>query len=135
MGPMQDWNRDALVALTARLKENVIMKHGLSDKLVSVAGGFMVGAEAQAVLSKQTNADQMGELIYILRGKSDADFETFCAMLKAVGYEVWANQLEKEAEEFKQKSGKIHALYSYSYYLARIHRDSFMYIQLIYSIE
>ena len=121
MGPMQDWNKNALVALTAQLKENVIMNHGLSDKLVIVAGGFMIGAEAQAVRSKQTNAEQMGEVIRILCGKRDADFGTFCAMLKAVGYEVWANQLEKEAGVLKQKAGKIHALYSVGQESAKIH--------------
>ena len=105
MGPMKKWNRDALDALRGKLKENVIMNHGLNDKLVTVAGGFMNGAEAQAVQSKTNNAEQMGELISILLGKSDADFGTFCAMLRAVKYEVWANELEKNAEMFKQTPG------------------------------
>lgn len=105
MGPMKEWNRNALDALKGKLKENVIMKNELNDKLVTVAGGFMRGAEAQAVRSKTSNAEQMGELISILLGKSDADFGTFCAMLRDVGYGVWANELEKKAEWFKQTPG------------------------------
>ena len=105
MCPMKEWNRNALDALRGELKEKVIMEHGLNDRLVTVAGGFMSGAEAQAVLSKTSNAKQMGKLISILLGKSDADFGKFCAMLRAVKYEVWANELEKNAEMFKQTPG------------------------------
>ena len=105
MGPMTKWNRDALDALRGELKEKVIMEHGLNDKLVTAAGGFMNEREAQAVLSKPNNAEQMGELISILLGQSEADFGKFCAMLRAVGYEVWANELEKKAEWFKQTPG------------------------------
>ena len=105
MGPMKEWNRDALDALRGKLKENVIMKHGLNDRLVTVAGGFMSGAEAQAVRSKTTNAEQMGELISILVGKCDADFGKFCTMLRDVSYGVWAKELEKKAKWFKQTPG------------------------------
>ena len=113
MGPMKEWNRNALDALRGKLKENVIMKNGLNDRLVTVARGFMSGTEAQAVLSKTSNADQMGELISILLGKSDADFGTFCAMLRAVKYEVWANELEKKAEWFRQTSGAYKGIDTY----------------------
>ena len=77
MGPMKNWNRNALDALRGEL----------------------------AVLSKASNVEQMGELISILLGKSDADFGTFCVMLRDVGYAVWAYELEKKAEWFKQTSG------------------------------
>ena len=105
MGPMTKWNRDALDALRGELKEKVIMINGLNDRLVTAAGGFMNEREAQAVLSKPNNAEQMGELISILLGQSEADFGTFCAMLRDVGYEVWAKELEKKAEWFKHTSG------------------------------
>ena len=102
---MTKWNRDALDALRGELKAKVIIKHGLNDRLVTAAGGFMNEREAQAVLSKPSNAEQMGELISILLGQSEADFGTFCAMLRDVGYEVWAKELEKKAERFKQTPG------------------------------
>ena len=110
---MKEWNRDALEALRGELKERVIMKHGLNDRLVTVAGGFMSGAEAQAVRGKTTNAEQMGELISILVGKCDGDFGKFCAMLRDVSYGVWANELEKKAEWFKQTPGAYMGIDTY----------------------
>ena len=112
-GPMKKWNRDALDALRGKLKENVIMEHGLNDRLVTVAGGFMSGTEAKAVWSKTSNAEQMGELISILLGKCDADFGKFCAMLRDVGYEVWAKELEKKAKWFKQTPGAYMSINTY----------------------
>ena len=100
---MKKWNIDALKALKAELKENVIMKHGLSDKLEIAAGGFMNTGEALAVLSMPSNAEQIGELIHILCGKKDADFVTFCQMLRICNYDVWADQLERKAREFSKK--------------------------------
>ena len=98
-GPMEEWNRDALVALQGDLKLNVIMKTGLIDKLQTAAGGFLSRAEAQAVESKPSNAEQMGELIRILLGKGNADFRTFCRMLRQSNYNIWADQLERRASE------------------------------------
>ena len=83
------------------------MNYELNDKLLKAAGGFMSEGEAQGVKSKQNNAEQMGALISILIGKSDADFGTFCTMLKTVNYEGWANKLEEKARELmiKEESG------------------------------
>ena len=103
--PMAKWNRDALVSLQGELKLKVIVKTGLSDRLQEPAGGFMNGAEAQAVESKPSNAEQMGELIRILLGKRNKDFQIFCNMLRQCNYGLWANQLEKKAGEFKAPSG------------------------------
>ena len=102
---MEEWNRDALVALQGELKLNVIMKTGLTDKLQTAAGGFLSRAEAQAVESKPSNAEQMGELIRILLGKGNADFETFCRMLRQSNYSVWVDQLERKAREFRGEPG------------------------------
>ena len=107
-GPMEEWNRDALVALQGDLKLNVIMKTGLIDKLQTAAGGFLSRAEAQAVESKPSNAEQMGELIRILLGKGNADFRTFCRMLRQSNYSIWADQLERRASEFRGKPGLHH---------------------------
>lgn len=100
-GPMEEWNRDALVSLQEKLKLNVRIQPGLVNKLQKAAGGFMSDAEAQAVMSKQGNAEQMGELIQILLGKSNRDFKIFCKMLRQSNYDLWANELGKKAREFK----------------------------------
>ena len=104
-GPMEEWNRDALVSLQGELKLNVIMKTGLIDKLQTAAGGFLSRTEAQAVESKPSNAEQMEELIRILLGKGNADFSTFCVMLRQSNNAVWANELERRAREFRGEPG------------------------------
>ena len=102
---MEEWNKDALVSLQGELKLNVIMNTGLTDKLQSAAGGFMDRAEAQAVESKPNNAEQMGELIRILLGKRNADFRTFCRMLRQTNNGLWAAELERKASEFRGEPG------------------------------
>ena len=104
-GPMKEWSRAALVSLQGDLKINVIMKNGLNNKLQKAAGGFMSQEEAQAVESKLSSAEQMGELIRILLGKGNADFRTFCTMLRQSNYSVWADELERKAREFRRETG------------------------------
>ena len=112
--PMAEWNKDALTSLLGDLKLYVIVKNGLNNILQKAAGGFMNGAEAQAVESKHDNAEQMGELVRILRGKKNKDFRIFCSMLRKSNYDTWAEQLELKAREFKGEPGTwrtcIHAL-------------------------
>ena len=102
MGPMKDWNKDALDFLQGELKDNVIMNLGLINRLQLAAGGFMMRSEAQAVVSKPNNAEQMGELIRILLGKRNADFHIFCTMLRDSNYALWADELERKAGEFRE---------------------------------
>ena len=102
---MEEWNKDALVSLQGELKENVIVNNGLNNKLQRAAGGFMARAEAQAVESKPSNAEQMGELIRILLGKRNADFRTFCRMLRQSNNGLWADELERKASEFRGEPG------------------------------
>ena len=108
-GPMEEWNRDALVALQGELKKNVIVNNGLNNKLQKATGGFMNEEEAQVVESKPSNAEQMGELIRILLGKGNEDFSTFCRMLRQSNYSVWSDQLERRAREFRGEPG-VHVL-------------------------
>ena len=105
-GPMSEWNRDALVSLQGDLKLNVIMNTGLVNKLQKAAGGFMDRAEAQSVESKPNNAEQMGELIWILLGKSNAEFNIFCTMLRQCNYSSWADALERKARESREEPGR-----------------------------
>ena len=108
-GPMEKWNRDALVALQGELKKNVIVNDELNNKLQKAAGGFMNEEEAQSVESKPSNAEQMGELIRILLGKGNADFSIFCRMLNQSSNDLWANELERKAREFRGEPG-VHVL-------------------------
>ena len=103
---MSQWNIDALVSLQGKLKLYVKMNTGLMDRLQPAAGGFMSPAEEQRVKNQRGNYEQMGELIEILKGKRNKDFDTFLKMLRAVNYEVWADELMKEAEKFRRESGK-----------------------------
>ena len=105
MGPMEEWNREALISLQEQLKLKVIMNTGLINKLQKAAGGFMNQAEAQAVESKPNNAEQMGELIRILLGKRNADFKIFCTMLHQSNYCLWSEELERKAREFSVQPG------------------------------
>ena len=104
-GPMSKWNRDALVSLQGDLKLNVLMKTGLVNKLQKAADGFMDEEEAQSVESKPDNSEQMGQLIRILLGKSNADFIIFCTMLRQCNYSLWADALERKAREFREEPG------------------------------
>ena len=105
-GPMSPWNDDALVSLRERLKLNVSMNTGLTDKLEKAAGGFMSRCEAQIVTELSSNSEQIGKVIETLRGKTNKDFVTFCTMLRETNHVVWAVELEKEAERFKQGGEK-----------------------------
>lgn len=94
-----------MVKLKGDLKLNVILKNGLCDKLERAAGGFLNQGEAARVLAMPDNTQQMGELIDVLRGKTNADFRIFCAMLRDCNYKVWADSLEAKARESKGEPG------------------------------
>ena len=98
-----------MVALKGELKLNVKMI-ALANILETPAGGFMNSAEAQSVRAKTGDAQQIEEVIDILRGKGDKEFATFCQMLQKSNYQVWARQLELEAEKFKTSDGMKHLL-------------------------
>ena len=104
LGPMSKWNVNALVALKGKLKLNVKMI-ALANILETPAGGFMNSAEAQSVRDKTGDAQQIEEVIDILRGKGDKEFSAFCQMLQKSNYQVWARELELEAEKFKTSDG------------------------------
>ena len=104
LGPMSKWNVDALEALKGKLKLKVQMFQ-LVDMLHTAAGGFMNSAEVQRVRDKTADAQQIEEVIDILRGKGDKEFATFCQMLQQSNYQAWADKLELEAEKFKTSDG------------------------------
>ena len=100
---MSPWNDGALVFLKERLKLNVLMETGLSDRLERVAGGFMSRHEAQKVKELPSNMEKIDNYVETLRGKTNEDFATFCTMLRGTNNVVWASELEKEAERFKRE--------------------------------
>ena len=103
---MSHWNDAALVSLRDKLKLNVQLSMGLSDKLEMPAGGFMSRDEAQMIMQHPNSREQINGVIETLRGKRDEDFQTFCVMLRESNHTVWADELEKEAERFKARGEK-----------------------------
>ena len=109
VGPMSKGNADALVALKGELKLNVKMIT-LTKSLETPAGGFMSRAEAQSVRAKTRrcateDVQQIEQVIDILLGKGNREFVIFCQMLRQSSYEVWAKELELEADKFKANVG------------------------------
>ena len=104
--PMSQWNIDALVSMEGDLKLRVLMSTGLSNKLQKVAGGFMNAAEERQVKKQNGDDEQMGKLLEILKGKQDKDFIIFLKMLRKTNQDVWADELERKAEEFRQEKSK-----------------------------
>ena len=100
---MSPWNHNALVSLRGDLKLSVSMEAGLGDKLEKAAGGFMNQFEAQTVRQQPGNIKQMNKVIEILLGKADKDFTTFLKMLHDTNNGVWAEELQKNAEQFKEE--------------------------------
>ena len=86
------------------------MKPLLIDMLQLPAGGFMNQAEEQSVRNAE---DPMEELIEILLGKGDKEFNTFCDMLEESNHREWADRLRLEAEWYrtnKEIAGKQYGL-------------------------
>ena len=106
LGPMAEWNQEALVAMQEKLKVNVKMIQ-LNDILQKPAGGFMDRAEALRVRAKTGDAEQMGQVIDILLGKEDEAFYKFCDLLQRSNYKVWARELKSTAERFKTEQGML----------------------------
>ena len=100
---MSDFNSNALAALQGDLRINIEMMPPLTDMLEEPQGGFMSRAEAMSV---RNDASPMGRLIEILRGKTDAQFDTFCQMLQRSNHKSWANRLKQEAEKFRTNEPK-----------------------------
>ena len=100
---MSPWNHNALVSLRGDLKLHVLMEAGLGDKLEKAAGGFMNLFEAQTVREQPGNIKQMDKVIEILLRKADEDFTAFLKMLRDTNNGVWAEGLEKKAEQFKEE--------------------------------
>ena len=64
-------------------------------------------AEVLRVKAKTGDAEQMGQLIDILRGKEDEAFYKFCDLLQRSNYGVWARELMSTAERFKIEQGML----------------------------
>ena len=115
----------ALSSLQERLKNHVQLQHGLGDKLERAAGGFMNMGEAIKVKEKELlgNSSQMEMVITILRGKSDEDFEIFCKILQESNNNTWADEVKKEAEQFRE-IGKYEPSKMYSISSINMHDEA-----------
>ena len=103
--PMSPWNRDALVSLREKLQLRILIGTGFGNRLEKAAGGFMNEFEAATVREQPGNTQQMGKVIEILLGKGDKDFSTFLQILRKTNNEVWAEEIERKAEEFRREKG------------------------------
>ena len=101
---MSPWNKAALVSLKPVFKQSVLMSKGLSDRLQTVAGGFMNAEEERKVKKMRADDDQVEELIAILERKQDEDFFKFLNMLRGTNQGVWADELERKAKELREES-------------------------------
>ena len=101
--PMSPWNHQALVSLREKLQLSVLMETGFGNHLEMAAGGFMTRFEAQTVREQPGNIKQIDKVIDILLGKADKDFTTFLKMLRDSNNKVWAEELEKKAEQFRKE--------------------------------
>ena len=97
---MSKWNKDALISLERDLKVNLSLQE-LVDFLERPAGGFMTEAEKMSVCEEPKRSDKVGCIISLLRGKGDRDFDIFLNLLRKSGNEVWAEQLEEKAWQFR----------------------------------
>ena len=79
------------------------MEPHLINMLEETAGGFMTRAEARSVRSAD---DPMGQLIVILLGKGDKEFNTFCDMLDKSNHRGWAASLRQEAKPYRGMEGE-----------------------------
>ena len=73
--------------------------------------------------AKTGDAQQIEEVIDILRGKGDKEFATFCQMLQKSNYQVWARELELEAEKFKTSDGMKHLFLAFLFLCAVVASD------------
>ena len=131
---MKKWSIDALNALKADFKLKINMNHGLSDKLEIAAGGFMTAREAQAVLSRPSNAEQMEELLRILCGKREADFTTFCKMLRKSNNSVWADTLEGKAREFREQGTFYCGIREWCMYSSQFYISHYLRIERMHAL-
>ena len=120
-GPLSSWNNDTLLFLKEKLKLEVLMNTGLIDNLERAAGGFMSEYEAKTVRELPNNIAQVDRIIEILRGKGDRDFKTFCKLLRDSNQVVWADELNRVAEQFKRGKGNISCRRWTFYVPCRVH--------------
>lgn len=62
----------------------------------------MSRAEALSVTQLSGECRQMGQVIAILRGKGNLEFNIFCNILRQSNYHVWADELERVAKQFER---------------------------------
>ena len=96
---MSDYNSSALTALRGELKTKVVMRPLLIDMLEIPAGGFMTTAEAVSVRNAESPMEQ---LITILLGKGDKEFDIFHSMLQNSNHLAWADSLKQKAESLRE---------------------------------
>ena len=100
--PAMDAARNrALRRYNPELRTEIIVNNLLPD-LHRDAGGFLTDVESLTVSSKRCNVGQVDELITILLTKENADFDSFCHILKKGDYGHWSEVLSQSAASAKR---------------------------------
>ena len=95
--PMSENRRKSLTVLLPEFQTKLLLGN-IKSGLHTDAGGVLNDLEMDEVFwCERSPAKQVAELIRILRGKSNADFEAFCRVLIKNGYACWARKLKEKA--------------------------------------
>ena len=106
-GLISSWNNDALLFLREKLKLNVSKNTDLLHKLDKATGGFLNEYVATMVRELPSNIAQVGRVIETLCEKGDKDFQKFCRILRDSKEVIWADEIERVAEQLKRGEGNI----------------------------
>ena len=95
---MDDRRKTTLRQYHDDLRTGIIVSHFL-PKLHRGAGGFLNDVESEAIDAKKSsgNAEQVDELMRVLRTKESKDFDTFCGVLEEEGHQSLSNRLRVPA--------------------------------------
>ena len=109
---MRPWKKETLKSMRqelGRVKMDVVMIKKLEKSDIPSPDniGFLSHEQLQVVESKRTPTERMNKVIDYLLEMEDIYFENFCKILKDGNFVAKANDLRKNAEEFKRRVGKF----------------------------
>ena len=102
MADSSGWQK-ALYRVRPQLEEKVNVEHIISSLHEAVPGGFLTSREEKDIVSQTLDFQKVRRLVEILATKDEKAFNTFVALLKTIGQEELADELESAAKE-----GNIH---------------------------
>ena len=101
---MDSTRRNALNSCLPDLRVDLIVEH-FYPSLHLEAGGFLNDVELESVKCKSDRFSQVDELVRILLGKGNDEFERFCLILEERNYYEWASKLRKKSILRRRRGG------------------------------